>query len=353
MLDIYAGRTAKKVLAQHGWQQAVFDIFLGASGGPKWFVLAGLDGFFTNEFFANRTRPLHLLGSSIGAYRCACYAQQNPGAAIARLAESYVNTRYQGKPSRQEITLSCLSMLDEMLSGQGSEQILTNPVFKLHISVARCLGLTRSENLLLQGAGLALSAGANLLGRRNLRLFYQRQLFSVGAPVHFSDQAAFKTHYSPLNKHNLPAALLASGAIPMAIEGVKNIHSAPAGMYRDGGIVDYHFDLALGEGSADNSGGLVLYPHFYPYLVPGWFDKNLNRRASSASVDKMVLLAPSKDFVASLPYGKIPDRTDFSNIDTDKRIAYWQEVVKRSEQLVDAYHHWLAQPDWLDKIKPL
>ncbi len=81
-----------------------------------------------------------------------------------------------------------------------------------------------------------------------------------------------------------------------------------------------------------------MYPHFYPYLTPGWFDKALKwRKANPAHLHNVVLLCPSPSWVQSLPYGKIPDRNDFKLPDST-RINYWQTVIQRSEELADAMH---------------
>ena len=48
------------------------------------------------------------------------------------------------------------------------------------------------------------------------------------------------------------------------------------------------------------------------------------------------MLAPSKEFVASLPYGKIPDRNDFTDLDADTRIKYWNIVFSETEKLAEA-----------------
>ena len=72
----------------------------------------------------------------------------------------------------------------------------------------------------------------------------------------------------------------------------------------DGGIADYHF------GAIPRHNGFTLYPHFYPHLVPGWFDKPFTRRRlDPTSVDHVLLMAPSPAFVAGLPGGKIPGKT--------------------------------------------
>ena len=49
------------------------------------------------------------------------------------------------------------------------------------------------------------------------------------------------------------------------------------------------------------------------------------------------MITPSKEFVASLPYGKIPDRNDFTDLDADTRIKYWNTVFSETEKLAEAF----------------
>jgi hypothetical protein len=90
----------------------------------------------------------------------------------------------------------------------------------------------------------------------------------------------------------------------------------------DNGIIDYHFDFANCDGD-----GLVFYPHFSDQIVPGWFDKLLKRRTNTDQLDNVVIVAPSRDYIASLPYGKIPDRRDFKKMSQATRLTYWDECV--------------------------
>lgn len=334
ILDVYAGKNALARIKKEGFSADLFDYMLGASGGPKWFVLAGLDRYIFPEFFAGRTRPLNIIGSSAGAFRFACFAQNDPLSAINRLAERYSHTVYSDKATAKEITAKGMSLLDYVLGENGCEEIINNPIIKAHFIVAKCKGLTQYEVKPLQITGLIASASANVIKRRWLENFYQRYLFSTpNSSLKVNDPNNMLSYSVPLTVKNLPQALMASGSIPIVIEGVKNIDGAPRGMYRDGGIIDYHFDLTFGPQK-----GLVLYPHFYSKPIPGWFDKSLKKRLPHASsYDDVVMLVPSDEFVASLPYGKIPDRKDFEVMPASKRIEYWQTVITQSDRLGQAF----------------
>ncbi|MDN4501361.1 patatin-like phospholipase family protein [Alteromonadaceae bacterium BrNp21-10] len=353
VLEVYAGKMALQHIQQQGFNANDVDVMLGASGGPKWFVLAGLDRVMMPEFFKNRSKPLDLIGSSAGSFRFACYAQRDPLSAINRLAYEYSHTVYSAKPTNKEITRKAEALLNTMLAEKGVSEIVNNPVVNVHFVVARCLGLTRFDAKTLQLAGLLVSAIANKISRRTLSHFYQRFLFSnKNSRLQINDPANIPTSTVAITEDNLQQALMASGSIPIVLEGVKNINGAAKGVYRDGGIIDYHFDLKVN--SANSAGpGLVLYPHFYSRAVPGWFDKNSKRQAHSSSFDNVLMLVPSAKFVNSLPYGKIPDRKDFETMPAKQRIAYWQQVLSESDRLGEAFIQLLQNDNIVKQVKPI
>ena len=333
MIDIHAGKTAAKIINELGFKPELFTSFLGASGGPKWFTLFGLDKYIFGEFFKDRTQQLNLIGSSAGAFRSACFAQNDPVAAIERLAKSYSQTRYSSnKPTPNEITIKARALLEDVFGDNGVTEIINNPIFKAHFIVAKSNGFIASENKLIQLLGLSKSYMLNRVNRKLLGSQYERFIF--GAPnsnLSITDSYNFKTQNIPLSQTNLKDALLASGSIPLVMQGIKNIAGSPPGIYRDGGIIDYHFDLKI------NNPGLILYPHFNSEPKAGWFDKNLKRKVAPQNYDNVVMITPSKEFIAGLPYGKIPDRNDFTDLDADTRIKYWNTVFSETEKLAEAF----------------
>ena len=151
-----------------------------------------------------------------------------------------------------------------------------------------------------------------------------------------------------LSTHNVREALLASGSIPLIMQGVRNVPGAPAGVYRDGGITDYHFDMPFLAGD-----DLVLYPHFHARIVPGWFDKALRwRRVNPAHFHNVLMLVPTREFVRALPCGKIPDRKDFEKMDYDMRFAYWQRALAESERLAEEFAALVESGRGLERIQP-
>ncbi len=121
---------------------------------------------------------------------------------------------------------------------------------------------------------MALAAGLNRISRNRLAFFFERALFCASEKIPpFASMNQFLLGIYRLTKSNFKAALLSSGSIPIAMEGISNINGVP-GVFRDGGILDYHLDIPF----LPHENGFVLYPHFYEHITPGWFDKSLNRK---------------------------------------------------------------------------
>ncbi|MFN6972564.1 MAG: hypothetical protein ACK4NN_16965, partial [Rheinheimera sp.] len=336
-LIVKAGPTALAHLQQHGLRSDDVSVLVGASGGPKWFCLFGIDQYLIGDFFKDRQQPLQLIGSSAGAWRFGCYGQVDAAAASRRFCDAYRTLCYAKDASVADITATSATVMDAVFpTADHLQQVIDNPIFRLNFIVAKSRRFNSGRSKAAQLGALTLTAAANMVSRKSLGLFYQRYLFqhpmsATTASAAFSQVNDLPTQRVSLTVDNLKPALLASGAIPLVIEPVRHIPGAGFGHFVDGGITDYHFDWPFSKS------GLVLYPHFYPDLTPGWFDKSLRwRRGKAKNQQNLVLLCPSEHWVKSLPFGKIPDRTDFSTMSDDVRIAYWHEVTERSFELAEA-----------------
>ena len=335
-LRVLAGSNAYRMLREEGLQASLFSLMVGASGGPKWLVLCGLDRALAGGWLAapRNRRPLAMLGSSIGAWRLTCHAMSDPLAAFDRFETEYLDQRYSSKPGPSEVSAVSQRILDAVLGDSGAREVLAHPAYRLAVVTARSRHLAASESRCVQALGLAAAGLANALHRRALGGFYRRALFVDPRDLErYGRFPEIDGHAHALTPDNLAPVVLASGSIPLVLEGVREIPGAPAGVYRDGGITDYHFDLSFAPGD-----GLILYPHFYAELTPGWFDKALRwRRVRAAALANTVILCPSRTFVERLPGGRIPDRSDFVECDDDTRISRWQRIVGESRRLGDEF----------------
>jgi len=74
-LCLYAGKKAYSHIRSSGLSPSDIKVMAGAAGGPKWLVLHGMDQFLFGDWLPQTNNPVHLIGSSIGAWRYAAYCK--------------------------------------------------------------------------------------------------------------------------------------------------------------------------------------------------------------------------------------------------------------------------------------
>ncbi len=357
ILTIRAGPRAAQKIRAHGLDPALVEIVPGAAGGPKGLGIAGLDRAIFGEWLPSAPRVRHLIGASIGAWRFAAACRNDPAKALSEFARLYTEQTYPPRPSRRFVSQAARDMLGTLFNGRETEG-LSSPWHRLHILTVRGRWPLTRDSGLHTSLGFGLAAMANVIGRRHLARFIDRTVFldardrppfmavgdlsaaAAAPPLRFD---AFHTHMVALDAGNLGDALLASASIPMILEGVANIARAPAGVYWDGGIIDYHLHLPY-----HHAEGIVLYPHFTDRIIPGWLDKGMPwRRARGEWLDNVVVIAPSTGYVSRLPNAKLPDRRDFARYEGDDkgRMAAWRKAIGESDRLADAFMEFVRRPD--------
>lgn len=353
-LEFRAGPSALARIRDEGLRPDMIRVIAGAAGGPKWLALNRLDRALFGDWLRDISQPVHLVGSSIGTWRFACAAQRDPVAAIERFEAAYLDEqRYSRRPPAHEITAVTERLLGVLLGDHGVDEILAHPTFRMNIMTVRSQAALESEHrgrlaLAMFGAG-----ALNLASRKALRLFFERALFHDPreVPPYVKHLHELPLHRISLAPENLRQALLASASIPGYMLGVPDIPGAPPGIYRDGGLIDYHMALPWGVEE-----GIVLFPHFSRKVLPGWFDKLAPwRRARGRDLDNVLLLRPSRAWLASLPDGRIPDRHDFFRYGgrDDERVAAWRRGIAAGQQLADEFMEAVASGRIRQQVKLL
>jgi len=345
-----AGPAARREIEANGFRPGKIGTLAGASGGAKWLALSQLDRVVARRVLPQLEGPVHTIGTSIGAWRFACYAQADPVAAIDRFEDAYLSQSYSDKPDREEITSLMREMLEFILGENGIQEILAHPVLRMHVMAVRTRGVLATENRLALAAGLLAVASANIASRSLLGRFCDRVLFHDPRDLPpFHAMRGFPMYHVPMTADNLGESILATSAIPLVIAGIRDIDGAPRGMYRDGGVIDYHLDFPH---SHDDK--LSLYLHFYNVMKPGWFDKRLSwRTADPVNTDRTLLISPSPSFVARLPNGKIPDRTDFTTMPPPERERAWRETVAACREMADELEEVLENDSMAERLQPI
>jgi len=349
-LVLRAGEGALRHIRESGLKPSDVHLIPGAAGGPKALGLQGLDLALFGEWLPRMPQRRVLVGASIGSWRFASACLADPAAGLKRLGELYTSQRFPKGISTTEVSRRCRNMLDDLLGDEDS-QVIGNPHYRLCILANRSRGLVAARRHSALALGLFGVIAANAISRRGLGLFLERYLFADARESQpWDDRDGFATHRVPLDEANLRQALLASGSIPMVMDGVERVSRAPAGVYRDGGLIDYHLDLPW------RAPGVILYPHFLDRVIPGWFDKPLAwRQGHRRWLDNVLLVAPSPDYLARLPHGKLPDRKDFVRYQGDDagRERYWRKAMQESHRLGEEFLALVESGRLADVVEPL
>ena len=338
-LKIKAGKRAYNKLLEHGLSSDIVKVFSAAAGGPKWIILYELDKYLMEHFFKNKDHKIHFIGGSIGAWRSMCYLSDDPLGSIKKLKEGYLNQRYALPFTKEEVSETCHNIILDALGENGINSILNHPhrILNISTSAASFDSVGKGDgSLKLRFAWIAF---LNLLHRRSMNINLSRHLFTTATDFNLINEDGIDTKIIPLNDQNSIPALRASGAIPVSmlpivIDGKE---------HWDGGIVDYHLDL-----SYNDLQGIVLYPHFLPFIRPGWFDKWTRLRYSKHHQDTL-LLYPSMEFIELLPDKKLTSLQDFYTYkhDQDSRIKKWYQAADLGKKLVEDFEK-LLDPSVLE-----
>ena len=354
LLEIRAGDYAYRHIQKNGLHADDISYVFGASGAAKWLAIYGLDRAIFSRWLNHATKPIELFGTSVGAFKLAAACHGEPAAALERLANAYVDQNYTDKDfSADRINVETLKILETVANVNGRNEILEHPILRFHCGAVRTQGSLAKNKSFRQKLALGKIFIDVFGGRKHYGKKMQRIVFHhPESKKVFSGADGIITHQTVLNKDNLQDALLASGSIPNLMHGVNDISGAPSGLYFDGGVLDYHpLPSYLG---ADK--GLTLYPHFYPHLIPGWFDKHFKSRyATSKQLDKVIMLSPSALMIEQLAGGKIPDRKDFVTLQNNnqKRKDQWHQCMDLSLALGEEFLEMIQSGNIVEKLQRL
>jgi hypothetical protein len=338
ILKLMAGKRALEIIRDEGLRQERIRVMAGAAGGPKWLVLGGLDRVLFGNFFRKRKDPLFLLGSSIGSWRFAALCCKNGITALDAFENAYLDQFYTAVPSTDEVSMVSWRILDDYLEDGNTPEVLNHPYLRLSMLAVKSKNIFNAASRGGLAAGMVAASLCNIVTRKAMGCFFERALFYDARDIPpFIDLGGFPLQKVRLTKDNLKPAIMASGSIPLVMNGVKDIPGAAGGVYRDGGMLDYQLDIPMDP----DPERIVLFPHYTDTIIPGWLDKHLPwRRAPEEHLNNVLIVCPSREFVAGLPFGKIPDRNDFMRFRgrDRERLDYWHAAIEGGRALGEEFY---------------
>jgi hypothetical protein len=352
-IRVRAGKLAYEIIRSGGFSLDRIATYFGPAGGPRWLAASGFDLTLLKEGLLGRRRPVWLVGASAGAWRFAAWIQPEAQKCYRALVEAYIGATYGRRDTPATILASLTEIVNSYIDDDALSFALACKPYRLAILTCRAENLTAVERLWVQKAGFICAWLANAVHPALTHRFAERTVFYYGAqPPDFCLRKGFRGRYFPLSEINFKAAVVASGAIPVAVAGVRDIFGAPDGVYRDGGLLDYH----INQDYQTKGGGLTLFFHHQERIIPGWMDKKFKRRRPpEAFLDSVVMVYPSESFIENLPDGRIPDRGDFETFidDPARRIANWRRTVELAAPLGEEFLEIIASGRLADVVERL
>jgi hypothetical protein len=336
-IRIKAGKLAYAMIRDGGFTLDNIATYFGPAGGPRWLLSSGFDMTLLKQGLLGTKKPVWLVGASAGAWRFAAWLQPEAGKSYLTFMNAYITAIYKKEDNPKVILEKLADIVDSYIEEDGLPFALSNKQYRLAILTTRMKTLAISDSPWSQKAGFLFIFLVNAFNPSFVHLFAERVVFYYGSkPPDFCFQKGFRGRFFPLNPLNFKSALLASGAIPLVVAGVRNIFGAPNGIYRDGGLIDYN----INQNYQTKEDGLTLFFHHQDRIIPGWMDKNFKKRQPpSAFLESVLMVHPSEEFVKKLPDGRIPDRSDFDTFiaDPKTRIANWRKTTELAAPLGEEF----------------
>ena len=354
-MDI-AVKAGKKIIGRirdGAFQPDRITTYVGPGAGPRWLVAGGFDLTLLREGTLGRKRPVVLMGASAGALRFAAWVQPEAEKCYRALMDRYIALTFDDKDNRRTVGGKILDLIDGFVENDAIPFALAHKRYRLNVITARARKMAALEPAPFQGMGLFFAFLSNAVHRSWLRFFFERVLFYTGPiPPRFVSRKGFRGRAVPLSAANFKHALLASSAIPLVVSGVRDLFGAPPGVYRDGGLVDYHLNTRYGETEDDVT---LLFSH-QERIVPTWLDKRLSRRKPrEETLENVLLVHPVEEFIGRLPGGKVPDREDFRTFwkDPAARIAHWRQAVEQTSRFGEDFLELVESGKLREVVTPL
>ena len=352
-LRIKAGKRAYEIIKAGGFNCDSISTYFGPAAGPRWLISSGFDLTLLNGNVLGRRRTVHLIGSSAGAWRFAAWLQPAAPACYQKFLNAYIDVKFTKADTPATVLTKLIDIINSYVEDDALPFALAHKKYRLAIITSRAHNLVASEKRWLQKTGLAAGFLLNYFSRNNIYRFADRVVFYQGSmPPAFCFHPRFRGSFVRINEINFKYAVLASGAVPLVVAGVHDIYNAPRGVYRDGGLIDYH----LTHQFAAKENDIVLFFHHQERIIPGWLDKNRVRRVPDAeTLSNVLMVFPAQSFVEKLPGEKIPDRTDFLTYidDHETRVKNWRKAVELSAPLGEEFLELVASGKIKDMVERL
>ncbi|KAI9095562.1 hypothetical protein DFS34DRAFT_183042 [Phlyctochytrium arcticum] len=328
-----------------------FRIFVAPASGPSGLVTTGFEARLKALHTKGQLNgPKWLVGSSTGAMRFLALIGSIAFPEInltEELMRHYCWMMYKDGDTPRALR-PMMEQLYKIVAPENLIQgILDHPEFRVAIVVSNLRSMYQNlPDWALRGLFVTYALG-NLVSDSVLPTLCERIVFYSGdeIPTFMANGAGGveNVRFVKLTTDNIYQVLHGTTCIPFVQERCEYIHSAGHGLYVDGALTDYMFNVKLTEPS---DRALLLSDQPTPQVFPTALDAYFRWRSTPpASLHHVSVLHVSGNFAAKMIDGQLPRLRDWF----EKHYIAQPDLRRRKWQ--DAYH--LSQETWPNKLSEL
>lgn len=321
-------------ICECGLQLVDVGIVFGVVGGLKVLGIQGLDLVIFGEWLLCVLCECLLIGVFIGFWCFVSVCLFDVVVGFICFGELYIWQCFFKGVSIVEVLCKCVVMFDDLFVGQDV-WIFDNLLYCFNVVVVKSYGCFVYDYKVSFGLGLFLVICDNLIGCCYLYCYFEWViLYDVCQVLLLVVLIDFLLCYLYLDGGNLCQVLFVFGLILMVMEGVCDLFGVGFGIYCDGGLFDYYFDLFYEDC------GVVFYLYFIDKVIFGWFDKGLFWCCGDVGcLQDVLLLVLLCEYLVCLLYVKLLDCKDFICYfgDDDGCECYWCQVMVESCRFGDEF----------------
>ena len=243
-IRVRAGRRAYRADPRRRFQPGPYRTYFGPGGRPRWLATSGFDLTLLKEAALGRRFPVWPWSApprGPGALRLGCSPARRRATLPFAKPTSRRRTVAKTPPQRSSSPWSALSTA--ILRMTPFPFVLAHKQFRLAVLTSRDEDPVRLGTAVAPETGFITCFLVNALHPALMHRLAERVVFYYGAQTsRFLPAQRVPRPLHPLSETNFKSAVIASGAIPIVVGGVRDIFGAPDGIYRDGGFLDYHIN---------------------------------------------------------------------------------------------------------------
>lgn len=289
-----------------------FTVYAAPASGPRGFVTMGFDHQFVHLARSGLIAGSKwFVGGSTAAMRfCAIVSSLLSGSDnISAIKDHFIEMTYRSGDTPSVLSPMMEAMFTKCAPTELLEAIINHPTYHLAIMVtAMSVHYSNYPDWQLKLVFLWCFL-INLVAPALLRKYFRRICFYSGSTPPPFLQGDRMVEFAQLTSDNIYAVLRATTCIPFVSERISSIPGTPSGLFYDGAVSHYHYNLLVKDSKYQV---LYLGDAYGKGVKQTFFDAFLPWRSAPRQLfDNVSIVSPTALFVRSTPEKRLPNVSDW------------------------------------------